>query len=189
LLRDSRLYELLLKFDVDLAAKVRAAGCECGGRLDAAHYQRKPRGGPDTLGDEHRRRLSFCCAVDGCRSRSTPASVRFLGPKVYGGAVVILAAAMQHGPSRKRVAQIEVLLGIGRRTLVRWRRWWTEAFRTSRFWRSLRGRFMPGVDEATLPNAVLERLGDVGDELSPVISLLRLLQPISTTPGLAASAS
>jgi hypothetical protein len=189
LLRDSRLYELLLKFDVDLAAKVRAAGCECGGRLDVANYPRKPRGGPITLGDEHAQRLSFCCAVDGCRSRATPPSVRFLGPKIYNGAMVILAAAMQHGPSKKRLAQIEVLLGIGRRTLVRWRRWWTEAFRTSRFWRSLRGRFMPGLDEAALPLAVLERLGDVDDERSAVIALLRLLEPISTTPGLEASAS
>ncbi len=103
--------------------------------------------------------------------------------------MVILAAAMQHGPSRKRVAQIEVLLGIGRRTLIRWRRWWTEAFQTSRFWRSLRSRFMPGIDEAALPLAVLERLGDVDDERSPVIALLRLLEPISTTPGLEASAS
>lgn len=180
---------MLLKFDVDLAAKVRAEGCTCGGRLDAAHYPRKPRGGPSTLGDEHARRLSFCCSVDGCRSRATPPSVRFLGPKVYGGAVVMLAAAMQHGPSKKRVAQIEVLLGIGRRTLVRWRRWWIAAFRTSRFWRSLRGRFMPGVDETELPLTVLERLGDAADELSPVIALLRLLRPISTTPGLEASAS
>ena len=189
MLRDSRLYELLLRFDEDLAVAVRTAGCACGGRLDAAHYPRQPRGGPDTLGDEHRRRLSFCCAVDGCRSRATPPSVRFLGPKVYGGAVVILAAAMQHGPSKKRVAQLELLLGISRRTLVRWRRWWTEAFRTSRFWRSLRGRFMPGIDETALPLAVLERIGDADDELSPVIALLRLLQPISTAPGLEASAS
>ena len=102
---------------------------------------------------------------------------------------MILAAAMQHGPSKKRVAKLEVLLGIGRRTLVRWRRWWTVVFRTSRFWRSLRGRFIPGLDETGLPLTVLERLGDVDDELSSVIALLRLLQPISTTPGLEASAS
>lgn len=114
--------------------------------------------------------------------------MRFLGRKVYGGAVVVLAAAMQHGPSKKRVAQIEVLLGIGRRTLVRWRRWWTEAFRTSRFWQSLRGRFMPGIDETALPLVVLERFGATADETS-VIALLRLLEPISTTPGLEASAS
>jgi len=178
---------LLLRYDEELAAKVRAAGCGCGGRLDAAHYARKPRGVPDTLGDEHARRLSFCCATDGCRKRSTPSSVRFLGPKVYGGAVVILAAAMQHGPSKKRVVQLEALLGIGRRTLVRWRRWWTEAFRTSRFWQDLRGRFQPGLDEETLPLAMLAQLG--ADAQEALVALLRLLRPISTTPWLAASVS
>ena len=66
---------------------------------------------------------------------------------------------------------------------------WGGAFRTSRFWRSLRGRFVPGVNETALPLAALERLGDVDDELSSVVALLRLLQPISTTPGLEASAS
>ena len=180
---------MLLKFDVDLAAKVRAGGCLCGGRLDVANYPRKPRGVPSTLGDEHAERLSFCCAKDGCRSRATTPSVRFLGPRVYGGAVVILAAAMLHGPSKKRVAQIEALLGIGRRTLVRWRRWWTQAFRTSRFWRSLRGRFMPGLDETALPLAMLDRLVDIEDEMSSVVALLRLLVPVSTRPWLEASAS
>ena len=113
--------------------------------------------------------------------------MRFLGRKVYGGAVVILAAAMQHGPSKARVVQLEALLGIGRRTLVRWRRWWTEAFRTSRFWQDLRGRFVPGLDERALPLAMLEQLADAAD--GPVVALLRLLRPISTTPGLAAGTS
>ena len=131
--------------------------------------------------------MSFCCAVDGCRARATPPSVRFLGRKVYSGAVVILAAAMQHGPSKARVVQLEALLGIGRRTLVRWRRWWTEAFRTSRFWQDLRGRFVPGLDESALPLAMLEQLADAAD--GPVVALLRLLRPISTTPGLAAGTS
>jgi hypothetical protein len=44
---------------------------------------------------------------------------------------------------RMWVVQLEALLGIGRRTSVRWRRWWTEAFRTSRFWQDLRCRFAP----------------------------------------------
>ena len=34
-----------------------------------------------------------------------------------------------------------------------------------------------------------ERVGDANDELSSMVALLRLLQPISTTPGLEASAS
>ncbi|NLS97786.1 MAG: hypothetical protein GXX96_37065 [Planctomycetaceae bacterium] len=36
---------------------------------------------------------------DGCRKRTTPLSVRFLGRKVYLGAVVVLVAAMRQGPS------------------------------------------------------------------------------------------
>ena len=81
-----------------------------------------------------------------------------------------------------------MLLGIGRRTLVRWRRWWTEAFRTSRFWQSLRGRFVRGIDETALPLTMLERFGATDAETS-AIAMLRLLEPISTTPGLEASAS
>jgi hypothetical protein len=188
LLQDARLYELLLKFDEDLAAKVRAAGCKCGGRLDAGNYQRKPRGGPSNLGERYDLRFSFCCAVDGCRARRMPSSVRFLGPKVFFGAVVVLATAMQQGPTRQRVSRLGELLGVSRRTLARWRHWWAATFRTSRFWQSLRNRFMPAVDERTLPLVLLERL-TCGDDGAGLAALLRLLLPISTTPGLEARAS
>jgi hypothetical protein len=47
--------------------------------------------GPARLGREHDQRFSFCCAVDGCRSRATPPSLRFLGPKVYIAAIVVPA--------------------------------------------------------------------------------------------------
>lgn len=129
--------------------------------------------------------------MDGCRTRRTPRSLRFLGPKVYFGAVVVLAAAMQHGPARSGVAQLERLLGISRRTLARWRRWWSAAFRASRFWQSLRGCFIPTADETALPLAMLDRFDVNGgdDGQSRVVALLRLLLPISTRPGLAASAS
>ena len=36
------------------------------------------------------RRFSLCCGRDGCRHRATPPSVRFLGGRVYVGAVVIV---------------------------------------------------------------------------------------------------
>ena len=86
LLCDASLYDFLFKIDLDLAASTRAGGCAaCGGRLHSARYPRKPRGGPGDLGREYECRLSFCCAVDGCRQRATPASVRFLGRRVYLG--------------------------------------------------------------------------------------------------------
>jgi hypothetical protein len=178
---------LLPRIDDDLAAKARAAGCSfCDGRLDVANYPRKPRGADD-LGDDYARRLSFCCAVEGCRRRRTPPSVRFLGRKIYLGAVVVLTTALQHGPSKKSVTKLSALLGISRRTLVRWRRWWSTMFATSRFWTSLRGRFMPVVDEAAIPSALLSRMSAT-DELA-VVALLRLLAPVSTRPHLEASAS
>jgi hypothetical protein len=57
---------------------------------------------------------------------------------VYIGAVAVLAAAMQHGPTKPRITRFAALLGINRRTLVRWRQWRSSMFRASRFWDSLR---------------------------------------------------
>ena len=178
---------LLPRIDADLAAKARAAGCpECGGRLDVANYPRKPRGA-DGLGEEYDVRASFCCAVDGCRRRRTPPSVRFLGRKVYVGAVVVLASALARGPTKTSTTKLSALLGITRRTLARWCRWWSTTFSASRFWESVRGRFVPVVDITTLPSSVLSRMTATGDEPA-LVALLHLLAPISTTPGLEASA-
>ena len=44
--------------------------------------------------EEYAERFSFCCAVDGCRKRATPPSLRFLGRKVYLATVVTLISAM-----------------------------------------------------------------------------------------------
>jgi hypothetical protein len=178
---------LLPRIDDDLATRAKAAGCElCGGRLDVSDYPRKARG-TDGANEEYIRRRSFCCAVDGCRQRCTPPSVRFLGRKVYVGAVVALATALQHGPSKKSVTKLSALLGISRRTLVRWRRWWSTTFVASRFWTSLRGRLVPAVDGATMPGSLLSRMRATDEPA--VVMILRLLAPISTRPYLEASAS
>lgn len=113
--------------------------------------------------------------------------MRFLGRKVYAGAVVVLATALQHGPSKKSVTALSSLLGITRRTLVRWRRWWSTAFATSRFWTSLRGRFVPVIDEAAIPASLLSRMLGI-DDAEQLIALLRVVAPVTTRPGLEASA-
>lgn len=178
---------LLPRIDDDLAAKTRAAGCPlCGGRLDVANYPRKVRGAEE-FGDEYAWRRSFCCDAEGCRKRRTPPSVRFLGRKVYLGAVVVLATALQRGPSKTSVTKLSALLGISRRTLVRWCRWWSAMFATSRFWTSVRGRFMPAVDEVAIPASLLSRMSATDEPA--VVVLLRLLAPMSTRPHLEASAS
>jgi hypothetical protein len=92
ILRDTRFYELLLGFDRQIADAAHADRCQkCGAALHWGSYERKPRGGPVGLGPEHRRRFSLCCAADGCRKRETPGSLRFLGRKVFLGAMVVVA--------------------------------------------------------------------------------------------------
>ena len=180
LLSDSSLYKLLLAFDRDLAAKARAAGCSCGGVLHAADYPRKPRGGPEGLPGEYRFRLSLCCALDGCRKRTTPPSMRFLGRRVYLATVVVLASAMQGGITAKRAARLRELVGVSLRTLKRWRAWWRAQFIESSFWKSARGRFSPAVDVGALPASLLERFSGE-DERGRLIQTLAFLGPLTTT--------
>lgn len=131
LLGDATLYLLLQRMDADLAEETRAAGCTaCGeGALHSASYPRKPRGVAEAILPEgYTMRYSFCCADEGCRRRTTPPSLRFLGRRVYVGAVVVLATAMRHGVTAWRAARLRELTGASLRTLARWRRWWTESF-------------------------------------------------------------
>lgn len=178
-LSDSRFHSILTKFDGEMAAQAQKRGCECGGRLHCASYPRKPRGGPGDLGPQYQRRWSYCCAVDGCRRRTTPISVRFLGRRVYLGIVVVLATAMQQGLSPRRIGSLQRELGISVRTLRRWQQWWRETFPCSDVWRGERARFMPPVEENGLRQAALERFEGAAGE--PVFRFLRLLAPLTTT--------
>lgn len=179
LLRDSSLYGFLFKIDQEFAEEARGEGCPCGGRLHRANYARKPRGGPSELGPEYGTRLSWCCAREGCRSRKTPPSVRFLGRRVYLGAVVLLVSAMQGGITDRRVDQLQSLLGVSRRTLWRWRTWWRQSFPASELWRRERGRFLPAVDDSILPASLLERFTGE-DDRSRLIQALSFLAPLTT---------
>ena len=104
LLADVRFHQLLLNFDHDMADTARGQGCSCGGVLHSARYRRKPRGLPTGLDkNAYCWRFSFCCAVDGCRHRATPPSLRFLGGRVYLATTVVMLSAMlltSHGSSR-----------------------------------------------------------------------------------------
>jgi hypothetical protein len=182
LLADTRFHELLLTIDRASADACRAEGCElCGGRLHSARYPRKPRGRPKTvscrLGPEHDRRFSFCCAIDGCRGRETPASLRFLGRRVYLGTIVVLIAILQHGETDARMERLSQVVSVDRRTVARWRRWWRNTFTAMPFWRSARARFMPPVDQHRLPASLLDRF--TGDDTEPLVALLRFLGPIT----------
>jgi len=175
-LADQTLFQLLEKIDHDLAEQTHQGGCWfCGASLYRGDYARKPRGGP-----QWDVRFSFCCSREGCRRRCTPASVRFLGRRVYAGVIVVLVSAMLHGLSGERVGRLRQVLQMDRRTLQRWREWWLETFVQTRFWRAARAFFMPPVCEQTLPWSLAQHYGvEQGDRL---VDLLKFLAPL-TVPG------
>ena len=183
LLRSTSFWAFLFSVDEGLAKATRKQGCPCGGRLHRANYPRKPRGYEDLPGC-YARRLSFCCNRDGCRKRATPPSVRFLGRKVYLGAVVVLVSAMQQGPSPRRVRELSKLFGADRRTIARWRVFWFEHFPQTPYWKLARARFSRRLAAAELPRALLEAFIHREDSREDWERLLRFLLPITITGGL-----
>ncbi len=176
LLRDARFHELLLEADRQIAAEVHGKGCPvCCGKLHVAGYPRKPRSGI-ALPAAYDSRFSFCCAEAGCRKRVTPASLRFLGRRVYLGLIVVLVATLRHGPSPTRVRKLRELTGATRRTVERWCRWWRNGFLETPLWQMARAEFAEPVAEAALPSSLLERF--TGKHQERLQALLRFLSPL-----------
>ena len=172
-------FEMLEAHDEAITGRVAAGGCPvCDGPLYRGDYDRKPRGGLIArTGEEFVRRFSLCCGREGCRKRATPPSLRFLGPKVYLATIVVLVSIMRHGASPKRVQRMNEAVGVDRRTVERWRRWWRDKFTATPFWQIARAAFMPPVEHDRLPASLLDRFGD--DSADAVVALLRFLAPIT----------
>lgn len=180
LLENASLYRQALEADRAIAQAAREERCQyCGGALYRGDYQRSPRGAPPGVEtEEFCRRFSFCCGE--CRRRMTPPSLRFLGRRVYLGAVVVLLSAARHGLTGKRLAKLRRLFGVelSRRTVKRWAAWWREEFATSGFWKLQRGRLPRPVSVQELPASLLGLL--VGSERERLIALLTLLGPVTS---------
>ena len=176
---DATFYQSLFQIDEQAARETQVAGCPyCGDALHCADYPRKPRGLRSALDETYAKRVSFCCARDGCRRRTTPPSVRFLGRKVYLGVIVVLVTALEHGLTAQRRRLLIEQLDLWPQTIARWRRWWQEHFPRLRGWQGLRGRFVPPLERTQLPGALLGRLNgrDLGDRLC---RLLHLIAPLT----------
>ena len=174
---DPSFFALLLEIDQDEANLTRAKGCACGERLDQANYPRKPRGCLAGFASSFGWRFSFCCDI--CRTRSTPASVRFLGRRVYLALIVVLSSS-RHAGANSAAPVLAGGLGVPLRTLERWRAWWTEAFVRTPLWLGGRGAFMPPVDTGRLPASLLERF--VGpDAATRLNGLLRFVRPLTAS--------
>jgi hypothetical protein len=180
--RSASFWSFLLAVDEDLAAETRKKGCSCGGRLHSANYLRKPRGTPAQLPEPERLRLSFCCDRDGCRKRTTPPSVRFLGRKVYLGAIIILVSAMRQGPSPRRARELSALFDVDESTITRWQTFWREHFPQTPFWKVAHAGFITLGEIVSLPLSLVDAFLSHHPPCEGWTFLLRFLSPI-TVPG------
>ena len=170
-------FERLTAIDEAILARAGSEACRfCGGPLHRGDYMRKPRGGLlAAAAEEFARRFSLCCGREGCRRRATPPSVRFLGRRIYVGAIVIIASVValaQATTIAKRTT------GVPTRTTRRWQRWWRGPFVATPVFVEMTGRLVPAVERRTLPSSVLERLG--GSTSARVRRLLGWLAPLTT---------
>lgn len=179
LVHESKFQDILLAIDRELTARSRAQGCpHCGGVLHSACYPRLLRGAPGGGASSVATRHSLCCQT--CRRRLTPPSVRFFGRRRYSTVSTLALLAVKpgrDGDGKARQDQIRRLLGVSRRTLNRWRRWWRETFVQTPFWSIARARFMPPVPQEALPGALLDRFG--GNDLHRLLNLLLFISPLS----------
>lgn len=165
--------------DADMAARAKARDCaHCGGPLHIADYRRKPRGGPWSIPDEIAIRRGLCCGRDGCRRRARVPSALFLGRRVYVGAVVALGAVLQHGVNARRVGVLSRELGVDRRTLTRWRRWWLEAFPMTRAFTEIRAAIVPPPDVTTMPLSLIASYEgtDLPGQIEALLSHLAMIE-------------
>jgi len=158
------------------ARRVAAARCLlCGGPLHRSDYDRKPRGGLiAAAGEDFVRRFSLCCGREGCRRRSLPPSLRFLGRRVYLGVVVIVASMVAQ--SLATAGAIVRATGVPARTTRRWLRWWRDPFTSTEVFVTIRARLI-AVAVAGLPASIVDRLP--GDASARVRAMLGLLGPIT----------
>ena len=184
--RTARFWWCLFAIDQDLANAIRKNGCSCA--ADACTpptTSGAPRASPTSFPSFLRIRLSFCCDRDGCRKRTTPPSVRFLGRKVYLGAIVILISAMRHGPSPRRVRELSERFGVDPRTIARWQVFWREHFPQTPFWKiEARPLQVDCWRIVSLPYSLVDAFLSRHPRCRGWTLLLRFLSPITITGGL-----
>jgi hypothetical protein len=110
--------------------------------------------------------------------------VRFLGPKVYLGAIVILISAMRQGPSPRRVRELSTRFGADRRTIARWQVFWRDRFPQTPFWKIARAHLVPIVKIGSLPYSLVDVFLHRHPPSRGWTLLLRFLSPITIPGGL-----
>jgi hypothetical protein len=174
-------FEALVRADEDFVRQAVLGGCPwCfEGRLHRSDFDRKPRGGliaPSGVGFVVR--FSLCCSREGCRRRTTPPSLRFLGRRVYLGAVVLVASVVAW--ALRVSAESGRLTGVPVRTMRRWLGWWQGPFVSTEVFVAVCARLV-GVAVDQLPTSIFSRLP--GSPAEQVRVMLGLLAPLTTGQG------
>ncbi|HEY2514183.1 MAG TPA: hypothetical protein VGI39_25125 [Polyangiaceae bacterium] len=173
-------FAALVGIDEEIVQQVAAGRCRvCGGPLHRGDFERKPRGAlMAAAGEAFRIRFSLCCGREGCRKRTTPPSMRFLGRRVYLGGVVIMASMLAQALAT--VEAIRKATGVPARTTRRWLGWWQGPFISTEVFVAIRARLI-GVAVEALPASIVRRLA--GTRQEQVGALLGWLKPITTGSG------
>jgi hypothetical protein len=163
--------------DEKIMVLVAAGRCPvCGGPLHRSDYERKPRGALlAAAGEEFVMRFSLCCGREGCRKRATPPSLRFLGRRVYLGAVVLVASMFARMCAG--AAEIRQVTGVPVRTTRRWLGWWCGPFVSTGVFIAVCAQLI-GVAIEELPASIVLRLA--GSPTEQVRAMLTLLAPLTT---------
>lgn len=171
----------LTELDERIAKAVAAGRCrKCGGPLHVANYLRKPRGGCIAKnGEAYALRHSLCCGRRGCRKRSLPPSLRFLGRRVYLEVVVVLASIQAQ--VARTLAEAREATGVPTWTLRRWGSWWRELLPEQAWWRELQGWLVRPPVAAELPRSFLQVLAGMCRPSDVMWMAARCLAPGTTT--------
>jgi hypothetical protein len=176
------IFQSLDEIDLEIAAEAKRAGCQfCKNLpLHIANYPRKPRGALVQLPESYLIRFSFCCPKEGCRKRTTPPSVRFLGRKVYLATMVTLLTAISGGATPQARKKLCKEFGVDHKTLKRWHLWWKDLFNQVAFWKILKGFLnQPFHFEDGILELITRFKGPFKDQL---IAFLRFISPLINAP-------
>lgn len=178
LLQTTNLFSLLHRIDIDLAEQQQKAGCPfCGGPLHHSNYQRKPRGGPDTLPEDICLRFSLCCGNEQCRRRTLPTSILFMDRRVYFRSVILIITTLrQNKPQRYSKANLMRMVGVSRKTINRWLKYFRDIFPRSNLWKTIRGLVSSTVKNDNLPGSLTDHfLQNVPSVEEAIVNCLSLL--------------
>ncbi|MCL2660382.1 MAG: hypothetical protein FWD64_07700 [Acidobacteriaceae bacterium] len=152
----------------DIAEHTEECRCHCGGELRLLDE-------PVDVPKELKTRYSYVCSK--CNARTTPASERFLGRKVYIAAIVVLRSAMDQGVTDDCLSVIDHK--IDRRNVRNWRSYWQDIVPKTKCWQAkAAASFVPPLPAPELlPASALERF--VARTEEKLEKFLKLIAPLT----------